>query len=265
MKFLSLHQRKLSAAACVSVFAALAMALPRAALSAPVISVDLQSSYGTQGIAYSGVETGAAAANAGFAAANVWNALGTSGFTITNYSSGALMDNGGAATGAVFSITGNTSAFGVPAVYGALLGDYFYWGNGGLSKTIGWQVSGLAAGANYAFYSYGSNSNAATPREYAMTVDSNGDDVINDLTVTVSSSAASSGVLVYLKADAAGVIHGSNTAISDEANWAGFQLTQAEPPASAASSVPEPSSLALVLAPLMGLGVSLRKMRGRLY
>lgn len=261
MKQFNFLRRNIAASAMLAL--TIGAGLPHAALAAPIISVDLQSSYGTEGIDFSGVEAGAAAANVAFAAANVWNARGTTGFTITNYSSGSLVDNTGTATSAIFSITGTTSAYGAPAVYGSLLGDYFYWGNGGLSKTIAWQVSGLMAGASYAFYSYGSNSNAAAPREYAMTVDSNGDDLINDLTVTVSSSAVSSGALVYLTADAGGVIHGLNTAISEEANWAGFQLTQASPPSPAASSVPEPSSPALVLASLMGLGLSLRKARNR--
>ena len=213
-------------------------------VAAPLISVDLESSFPGEGTPFSGVEAGSAAAFGAFGSANVWNELGTTGFTVSNFSSGALVDSTGALTAAVFTINGITSAFGSASFSASpLLRDYFYWGESPQSQVIQWQISGLQAATRYAFYTYGSNSNAPSPRQYSMLVDTNGDGLLSDETsALVSTTGASSGYLTFLTADASGIVRGQNSAVNGESNWAGFQLVAAQP----VTAVPEPGSLFLV-------------------
>lgn len=228
------------------------------AAEAALISVDLESSYPGEGTAFSGVESGAAAANSAFGAANVWNVLGTTGLKITNYGSGNLVDSTGAGTTVKFSISGLTGAYGSNSFStNTLLRDYFYWNERDLSSSIGWQLSGLVASTTYAFYTYGSFSNASSARQYRMLVDTNGDGLLTDETATtVQSTAAGTGVLVFVTTDANGVLHGQNTAVSGEANWGGFQLALASPVVTPPTGAPEPGSAALALLALGLLGAT---------
>src|SRR3954466_5086828 len=100
---------------------ALSFSTPALAAATPLISVDLQSSYGTEGAPFNGVDPLASAASVAFASANVWNVLGSTGFNVQNPAFPNLVDSSGNPTGASFSISGKISAYGLGNSADALL------------------------------------------------------------------------------------------------------------------------------------------------
>lgn len=190
---------------------------PALAAATPLISVDLQSSYGTEGAPFRGVDPRAAAASHAFASARVWNVLGSTGFNVLNPSYSDLVDGTGSPTGASFSITGKISAYGLGDVDDALLTDYFLWNSpSATSAAIDWRITGLTPSSRHVLFVNGTNDGA-----FSMAVD---EDANGDLGNDTPKVIASSGALFNVLSDATGTITGRGTAISGEADWAGFQV-----------------------------------------
>lgn len=234
-----------------------------APVSAIQVSVDLQSSFGTEGVPFSGVEAAAAAVNPAFGAANIWNHLGTTGFNVTNPSFSGLVANDGTPTGVSFAVTGSTSAFGFNKT-DKLRTDFFLWNQSGRadSQTILWTIAGLTPSTEYAFYAYGSKANGI--RNFELRVDTDGDGALLDETFQLVGSAASDQSLAndaYFASvftDGLGRITGSGVGIgSAEANWSGFQLVQLT---AAVAAVPEPATATLGVLSVAGLMMRRRRM-----
>lgn len=203
-----------------------------------LISVDLQSSYDTQGRAFSGVDPEAAAADPFFAAAAFWNVIGTTGFTVLTDVAG-LKDSTGATTTVGFKTSGH-GAYG-DASFGPsdLLNDYFYWGSRGASPNLEWEINGLIPNGIYVFFANGSNSDADAPRVFLMTLDTDGDGDLSDETaVTVVSPSGT--LFPKVVAGANGKIVGRGTKVGNvEPNWGGFQLAGPFPSDSDDDGVPD--------------------------
>src|SRR5215471_4173512 len=121
----------------------LSVCMPALAAATPLISVDLQSSYGNEGAPFHGVDPIAAAASPAFASASVWNVLGSTGFNVQDPSFSNLVDSSGNPTGAAFAIVGKISAYGLGNPADALLTDYFYWNTPAATSTsIDWSITG---------------------------------------------------------------------------------------------------------------------------
>lgn len=200
--------------------------MPALAAATPLISVDLQSSYGTEGAPFAGMEPLAAVANPVFASANIWNVLGSSGFNVLNPSYAGLVDRDGNPTGVGFSITGNISAYGTGNPADALLTDYFFWNTpAAVNVSIDWSITGLTPSRAHFLFVNGAHGGA-----FSMVVDEDANgDLGNDTPQTVSSPPGS-GVLFRVLSDATGKIVGRGTATSGEADWAGFQVVEALDP-----------------------------------
>jgi hypothetical protein len=192
---------------------------------AVLISVDLESSFTGQHQPFSGVDPEAAAADSIFNAANIWNHLGTTGFQVVNPSFQNLVDSNGINTGVSFSITGSISAFGFDNPADALLSDYICWSCRGNPDTIDWTIAGLAPSTEYVLFFNGSDSNASTPRQFSMLIDTNGNGSLADeVARTVVSPPGTLFASVF--SDANGRIIGRGIAMGSEANWGGFQLAR---------------------------------------
>jgi hypothetical protein len=207
-----------------SVFLAIGLSGCMPALgAAALISVDLQSSYGTEGAPFHGVDPLASAASAAFASASVWNVLGSTGFNVQNPSFPNLVDSSGNPTGSAFSILGSISAYGTGNPAAALLTDYFYWNTPGATSTaIDWSITGLTPSRRYLLFVNG----AQVGHAFSMVVDEDASGDLGNDTAQVVSSPAGSGVLFHVRSDATGKITGRGTAISGEASWAGFQVAE---------------------------------------
>lgn len=223
-----------------------------------LISVDLQSSYGSEGRNFSGVDTEAATASPLFAAANVWNHIGTTGFDVTTDVSG-LVDSTGSPTTVGFK----TSAHGA---YGAswfgpsnLLNDYFYWDDGyDTGPVLNWEIYGLVPGETYVLFLNGSNSNAYSPRQFLMRVDTDGDGDLFDETETPVVSPPGT-LFADVVANATGKILGMGIKQGKvEPNWGGFQL--AVPPVQA---IPTLSEWGMILFSLLMAAAAFIFMRRR--
>jgi hypothetical protein len=210
---------------------------------------------------FTGVEADAAAASGAFAGANTWNALRVAdygGAPSVNPGFAALKDSAGAATAVNFSITGQVNGFDFIDFYGAfppdaLRHDVFFFNSRFASTSIDWQITGLAAGAEYRFYAYGARADAV--RLFDMLVDTDGDGLLGDETAKAIGSSGTDmqhyqdAYFASVLADASGVIHGRGVGrIGIEANWSGFQLARVD-----ANTVPEPGALALCGCALFGL------------
>lgn len=208
----------------VSLAFSLSLSVPALAEATPLVSVDLQSSYGMQGAPFNGVDPVAAAASPVFEAASVWNVLGSSGFNVVDPSFPNLVDNGGNPTTVGFSIVGSISAYGTGNPLDALLSDYFYWNTpGAISTSIAWSITGLAPSRRHLLFVNGANAGAFT-----MRVDEDADGNIgNDAPQTVSSPGGAGVYYSNVMSDAVGTITGLGTYISGEAKWAGFQVLEA--------------------------------------
>jgi hypothetical protein len=201
------------------------MCLNQTSLAATqLISVDLQSSYGSEGRDFSGVDAEAAAASSLFGTANIWNHIGTTGFDVLTDVSG-LVDSTGSPTTVGFKTSAHC-AYGSASFGGTdLLNDYFYWRTWAGIWNLDWEINGLVPGGTYALFLNGSKSNASTPRQFLMKVDIDGDGDLSDQTAaTVVSPPGTFFANVIAGAD--GKILGRGTAISTavEPNWGGFQL-----------------------------------------
>ncbi len=205
---------------------ALSVCLPALAAGTPLISVDLQSSYGTEGAPFQGVDPLAAAASGAFASSNVWNVLGSSGFNVQDPAFSNLVDSSGSPTGVGFSIVGKISAYGLGNPLDALLTDYFYWNTPGATSTaIDWSITGLTPSRPHLLFVNGAHGGA-----FSMLVDEDASGNLGNDTAQVVSSPAGSGVLFDVLSDATGRITGRGTAIAGEADWAGFQVIEAGEP-----------------------------------
>ena len=197
--------------------AALVSLAPSLAAATPLISVDLQSSYGTEGAPFSGVDPRAIATSPAFASARVWNHPGTSGFNVQDPAFTELVDSTGAATAAGFSITGKISAFGTGNVDDALLSDYILWNVAiGSSTFIDWRITGLTPSSRHVLFV-----NGRQGAEFSMVVDEDANGNLGNDTAKV---VGAQGALFHVMSDATGTITGRGTAISGEADWAGFQV-----------------------------------------
>jgi hypothetical protein len=199
---------------------ALSVCIPALAAATPLISVDLQSSYGAEGAPFHGVDPLASAASVAFASANVWNVLGSSGFNVQDPAFPNLVDSSGNPTGVGFSIIGKISAYGLGNPADALLTDYFYWNTPGATSTfIDWSITGLTPSHPHFLFVNGAHAGA-----FSMVVDEDANGDLGNDTAQVVSSPPGSGVLFHVLSDATGKITGRGTAISGEADWAGFQV-----------------------------------------
>lgn len=201
-------------------------------------SVDIQ---GTGGTLMTGSE-------ATYGAGNVWNA-----FNITPHPSAVvnpqlnLVSSNGAASPVNFKINGTVSAFNNA---GTLTQDYLFIGAGNVTSvnTIGWEITGLEAGGLYEMFVYGGSIGG---RDFLMTIDLDGDGLLSDqVGVNVGTSGTFFGSIL---AGAGGRIIGSAFRASGEANWAGFQLRQLSSP------IPEPTTIGLLAAGVLGLGLRRRR------
>jgi hypothetical protein len=235
----------------LSLFGCVAAATP--AHAGMLISADFGPQI-TDAHDFSGVEPNAASANVAFSGANVWNTLRVADFNqapTTNPIFSALKDSLGVVTGVNFKITGSINGFDFISFYGAnpadtLRHDMFFFNSRSTTANIDWEISGLVANTEYRFYAYGTRGDQS--RLFDMLVDTDGDGLLNNET---SKALGSSGTdmqhfqdayFASVFTDSSGIIHGrgiSRTGL--EANWSGFQLAQV-----GVSTVPEPSSLALV-------------------
>jgi hypothetical protein len=203
--------------------AALVSLSPSLAAATPLISVDLQSSYGTEGAPFAGVDPLAIATSPAFASAKVWNHLGSTGFNVQDPAFTELVDSTGTPTGAGFSITGKISAYGTGNVDAALVSDYFLWNTGIATSTfIDWRITGLTPSSRHVLFV-----NGVHDADFSMVVD---EDANGDLGNDTAKVVSASGVLFHVLSDETGTITGRGTAISGEADWAGFQVaTEPEP------------------------------------
>lgn len=202
---------------------ALVSLAPSLAAATPLISVDLQSSYGTEGAPFSGVDPHAVATSPAFTSAKVWNTLGTTGFNVQDPAFTDLVDRTGTPTGAGFSITGKISAFGTGNVDDALVSDYMLWNVGIATSTfIDWRITGLTPSSRHVLFV-----NGRAGAEFSMVVD---EDANGDLGNDTSETVGAPGVLFHVLSDADGTITGRGTAISGEADWAGFQVADEPEP-----------------------------------
>ena len=217
-----MRRKRLIANLAVVLTATLTATTANTAAATPLISVDLQSSYGTEGAPFHGVDPLASAASAAFASANVWNVLGSSGFNVQDPAFANLVDSSGNPTGAGFSIIGKISAYGLGNPADALLTDYFYWNTPGATSTsIDWSITGLTPSRPHLLFVNGAHGGA-----FSMVVDEDANGDLGNDTTQVVSSPLGSGVLFYVMSDATGTITGRGTAISGEADWAGFQVIE---------------------------------------
>lgn len=202
---------------------------PSLATATPLISVDLQSSYGTEGAPFSGVDPLAIATSPAFASAKVWNHLGTTGFNVVDPAFTGLVDSTGTATGAGFSITGKISAFGTGNVEDALVTDYMLWNVSIASSTfIDWRITGLTPSSRHVLFV-----NGVAGAQFSMAVD---EDANGDLGNDAPKVVGAQGALFHVMSDATGMITGRGTAISGEADWAGFQVADDPEPVYPASA-----------------------------
>ena len=219
-----MRRKRLIANLAVVLTATLTATTANTAAATPLISVDLQSSYGTQGAPFHGVDPLASAASVAFASANVWNVLGSSGFNVQDPAFPNLVDSSGNPTGAGFSIIGKISAYGLGNPADALLTDYFYWNTPGATSTsIDWSITGLTPSRPHFLFVNGAN---VPDRAFSMVVDEDASGDLSNDAAQVISSPPGSGVLFHVVSDATGKITGRGTATSGEADWAGFQVVE---------------------------------------
>jgi hypothetical protein len=146
-----------------------------------------------------------------------------------------LRDSTGSATAVSFSITGTVESHNRS---GGLFGDYLVFNSG--FSTVGsqfdWRISGLVPGASHQIVLYGANTNAN--RTFNMLVDTDGDgDLADEAAVPVPTLNSANPAPAYfsaITASASGEIVGRAVGVgspggSNEGEWAGFQLTDAEP------------------------------------
>lgn len=213
---------------------------PNSASALSLFSVDFGSTVDSS--SFTGVEPVAATADPVFNAANQWNTFHLPPFSPVTNPSLNLVDSTGTATSAKFSITGTVSGYSLLPFENfkdSLLNDYLYFNNRGLSSSIDWAISGLAASTTYRFYAYGSISDYLG-RQFSLFADTDGDGIDDEAAQTVTSN----GLLLTVVTNSSGVLLGRASGIgqpgilSNEANWAGFQL--AEVPS---TSIPTPALL----------------------
>jgi hypothetical protein len=223
-----------------------------------LVSVDFNSPNPfTASPTFSGVESAAAAADSVFGAANVWNGLNVTFGVDTNPSWNGLVNSSGAATSVNFSVTGSVggaSLYDPVTNPDALRADFLGFNTAtfpGLSTSISWQITGLAANTAYDMCMYGAE--ADVNRSFDITI---GNTTQNVPTFITGTQAPSCVLFKGILSDSSGAITGIGTGVGavngflNEANWSGFQI---------ATTTPEPSSLLLLGTGLLSLGGAVRR------
>jgi hypothetical protein len=121
----------------------------------------------------------------------------------------------------------------------------------GESNSISWQIAGLTANARYDMCIYGARADFA--RSFDMTIAG----ATQSIPTLLSSDPQPSGCVLFrgLVADSSGNIQGvgtgigSDVGVTNEADWAGFQI----------AATPEPSGLLLLATGVSGLCSPLRR------
>lgn len=159
-----------------------------------------------------------------------WNALDITGHDGTDLDPTwtGLVNAQGTPTNVAFTVTGRISSWTNPSSDRAIFDDYLFVNAGNADPSMTWQITGLAPNSNYKFFPYG-----GFARDFAMTVDRNGDGDLSDETPTLV--PAQSGVEFTVTSSGTGTIQGSMSAgNSGEANWSGFELLGSLPGVSGA-------------------------------
>ncbi|MEM6441117.1 MAG: hypothetical protein AAF763_15635 [Pseudomonadota bacterium] len=254
----------LAAAACAALLAS-----PAAAVTQQLISVDFGSADTTVGAkvaSFSGVENAAAAADDAFSGADVWNSVNFEFSAATqDYEFSSLTDSTGVDTsvGLRFGLEARAWEFDQTGSGGEPLRDSFLFVGGESTRpvTLDFEVFGVDAGAAYALFFYGAESNADNHSGF-VTLDEDGDADLADETGRLLENDFVSPTDVFfemVKAGADGRILGRFDVRDidgdpiDELNVAGLQIARLQ-------TIPLPAGAALLPA-AFGLAWGVRRRR----
>jgi len=148
----------------------------------------------------------------------VWNAFDVTGHdgTQTNPTM-SIVNARGEDLGITFTVTGIVSSWTNTPGANPIIDDYLFVNAGGADLSATWDISGLSPATEYIFYPYG-----GVARDMLLTVDTNGNGLLNDETPT---SVPGTGFEFTVTSDASGKIIGEIApGNSGEANWGGWQL-----------------------------------------
>lgn len=217
--------------------------IPPAAPPNALWSVDIQASGGTV-FGQSPVPNTMNGMESNYLRGDVWNDYSVPAFDNVTPAAGPaptlnLVDSHGNATNVTFQIKGTTEGWGGAGGAGGdldLIRDYAFVDAGNVAgiTSMDWEITGLDPSHVYELYAYG-----GVQRDMLLTVDLNGDQVLNEAGVIVNGSGE---LFASISPDPTGKIIGrfANGTGDPEGNFSGFQLLDV-------TVIPEPASLGMML------------------